>query len=65
MTDRLELAAMAGAVLDRATSWTAIIAFALGLWLGYLSAVRVAEACHRAHPPWPAVGACPAWVPQP
>lgn len=52
---------MIRAIFERATSWTAIFAFVLGLWLGYRGAVRIADTCLRGsalHEPM----ACPTWV---
>lgn len=49
-------------VFERATSRTAIVAFALGLWLGFLGAVRVVEECLAAESPREVMLACPAWM---
>lgn len=47
-------------IFERATSWTTLIAFALGLWLGYRGAVLEARACHRASSSRAAT--CPDWL---
>ena len=52
-------------LVERATSWTAIIAFALGLLAGYLGAVNEAGRCLGAATPEDAAESCPGWLQRP
>jgi hypothetical protein len=47
-------------IIEQATSWTTLIAFTLGLWLGYRGAVVEARTCRR--PSHTHLTACPEWL---
>jgi hypothetical protein len=50
-------------LMDRLT--VALVAFAFGLWLGYLGAVELARDCLNAPTPEYAMRTCPDWLSMP